>query len=36
MNTQKSKPMNALKQNFYWLIYLGVIGALLALTIIFG
>jgi len=28
--------MNLLKQNIYWLIYLVVIGALLALAFIFG
>ncbi len=33
---QKTKKMNLLKQNIYWLIYLVVIGALLALAIIFG
>lgn len=33
---QKTKKMNLLKQNIYWLIYIFVIGALLALAIIFG
>jgi hypothetical protein len=34
--TPKKKVMNFVKQNVYWLIYLLIMGGMLALAIIFG